>query len=345
MSLMRAVQVSGPGSDLELVWRKIPDPGEREVLIKVEACGVCHGEVTVKEGLAPGLVYPRIPGHEVVGTIAAIGPGVTGWERGTRVGVGWSGGPCTVCPACARGEYRACADAVITGLTVDGGYAEYMVARASALVDIPVGLGSLEAAPLLCAGATTYSALNESGAVPGDLVAIHGIGGLGHLAVQYANRLGFRTVALSRGPDKEALARELGADMYVDAASSDPCALLQEQGGAKVILCTAPDAKAISGLIGGLGPGGQLIVVAGASEPLQFHARLLFRGDLSIKGWHGRRPAEAVDFSVRRQVLPLIETFALEEAAEAFERMMAARVRFRGVLDVGVPRTPESIEC
>jgi D-arabinose 1-dehydrogenase-like Zn-dependent alcohol dehydrogenase len=329
---MNAVQVAEPGADLVPVQREIPEPREREVLIKVEVCGVCHGDAIARHGRFPGIIYPRVPGHEVVGVVVKRGAGVVGWDAGTRVGVGWSGGYCMTCEACAGGDYQGCQDSRVTGLSVDGGYAEYMVARTSALVSIPTDLTSAAAAPLLCAGATTFSALKHSGAAGGETVAIHGIGGLGHLALQYANRLGFRTVALSRGREKEALAYKLGAHHYIDTDSSDAAAELQELGGARVILCTAPNSEAISGLVNGLGMGGQIIIVAGVSEPLHVLPGQLFRGGRSIKGWHGQRPADAIDFGVRFGVMPMIEMFPLDKAAEAFEKMMSARVRFRAVL-------------
>ena len=335
MPSMNAVQVAEPGADLEMVQTEIPEPGEQEVLLKVEACGVCHGDAIPMHGRYPGLSYPRVPGHEVVGVVAKRGARVGGWDVGARVGVGWSGGHCMVCEACAEGDYQSCEDSLVTGLSADGGYAEYMVARSSALVNIPDELSSVDAAPLLCAGATTFSALKHSGASGGDTVAIHGIGGLGHLALQYASRLGYRTVALSRGPQKEPLARELGAHVYIDTDATDAAAALQELGGARVILCTAPNVKAIAGLIDGLGMDGQLIIVAGLSEPLSFYPGRLFRGGRSVKGWHGQRPADAVEFSLRFGIMPTIETFPLERAAEAFEKMMSATVRFRSVLTMG----------
>ena len=335
MPLMNAVQIAEPGADLVLVQLEIPEPGEREVLIKVEACGVCHGDAVAKQGQFPGIVYPRVPGHEAVGIVVKTGSGVTRWKTGVRVGVGWSGGYCMTCDACVEGDHEHCKDSWVTGLSIDGGYAEYMVARSSALVGIPSELSSIDAAPLLCAGATTFSALKESGAAGGDTVAIQGIGGLGHLAIQYANRLGFRTVALSRGREKESLAYKLGAHAYIDTDSTDVSKGLQELGGARVILCTAPNAKAITGLINGLGTGGQLIIVAATSEPLQVFPGQLFRGDRCIKGWHGRRPADAMEFSIRFGVMPMIETFPLEGAAEAFEKMMSAQVHFRSVLRIG----------
>jgi D-arabinose 1-dehydrogenase-like Zn-dependent alcohol dehydrogenase len=335
MPLMKAVQIAHPGADLVLIEKEITKPGEREVLIKVEACGVCHGDAAARFGLRPETVYPRVPGHEVVGTVIEQGPGVTAWAPGRRAGVGWSGGWCGACEACTEGRHHECENAWVTGLSIDGGYAEYMVARASALVEIPDELSSVDAAPLLCAGATTFSALQESGARGGDVVAIQGIGGLGHLGLQYANRLGFTTVALSRGKEKETLAHELGAHHYIDAESCDPAAELQKLGGARVVLCTAPDARAISGIVGGLAEKGQLIIVAAPPEPLQVHPGRLFAGSLGIKGWHGQRPGDAIAFSLRFKVMPVIETFPLERAAEAFDRMMAAEVRFRAVLTTG----------
>ena len=332
MTTMRAVQVDAPGAGLRLVEREIPEPAPREVLVKVEACGVCHGDAIPDRGGYPGLSHPRVPGHEVVGRVVECGAAVTGFAPGERVGVGWSGGHCMECEACAAGDQGSCEDPWVTGLSVDGGYAEYMTARSSALVRIPEELASADAAPLLCAGATTFSALKDSAARGGDVVAVHGIGGLGHLAIQYANRLGFTTVAISRGREKEALARELGADFYVDATSEDAADELRKLGGATVILATAPDSKAIASLINGLAEGGQLIIVAAVGEPLMVHPGQLFRGDRSIKGWHGRRPVEALDFSVRFGVMPMIETFPLDRVQEAFDKMMTAKVHFRSVL-------------
>ena len=335
MTRMKAVQIAAPGAELTVVETAVPEPGEREVLIKVEACGVCHGDAVAKFGAMPGVTYPRVPGHEVVGTVAKTGPGAGAWRPGARVGVGWSGGWCGLCEACSEGRHHECSDSWITGLSVDGGYAEYMVARASALVSIPDELSSVDAAPLLCAGATTFSALQESGARGGDVVAVHGIGGLGHLGIQYANRLGFTTVAISRGSGKEEVARRLGAHHYIDAEASDAAAELQKLGGAKVVLCTAPNAQAIGGLIGGLADAGQLIIVAAPHDPIMLDPGRLFGGGLSIKGWHGQRAADAIAFSLRFAVTPVIETFPLERAPEAFDRMMAATVRFRAVLTVG----------
>ena len=332
MPKMKVVQVSAAGADFELVEREIPEPGAFEVLIKVEACGICHGDAAAKLGTMPGVTYPRVPGHEVVGKVEKCGSGVLGWQKGTRVGVGWSGGPCMACGPCGKGDYYNCENQLITGLSTDGGYSEYMTTRASALISLPEEFSSAEVAPLLCAGATTFSALKKSGALGGEVVAIHGIGGLGHLAIQYASRLGYNTVAISRGKDKEHLAKKLGAHVYIDAETADTSKELQKLGGARVILCTAPNTKAISGLINGLGLGGQIIIVAGVGEPMQVFPGQLFRGGRSIKGWHGEKPGDAVKFSVLFNILPMIETFPLEKAGEAFDRMMTSKVRFRSVL-------------
>jgi alcohol dehydrogenase, propanol-preferring len=334
MAMMKAVQINEPGADFVMVQKEIPEPKDREVLIKVEACGVCRGDAIAKHGRYPGITYPRVPGHEVVGIIEKCGSCVAEWKIRTRVGVGWSGGQCMKCAPCGKGDYFNCENSLTTGLSVDGGYAEYMLARTSALVSIPAELSSVDVAPLLCAGATTFSALKKSGATGGELVAVQGIGGLGHLAIQYSNRLGFKTAALSRGREKELLARKLGAHFYIDTESSDPAKELQKLGGARVILCTAPNTKAISGLINGLGLDGQIIIVAGVNEPMQLFPGQLFRGGRSIKGWHGQRPGDAVAFSMLFNILPMIEMFPLEKAAEAFDKMMSAKVHFRSVIKI-----------
>ncbi len=338
MSLMRAVQVSSPGADFELVKKEIPEPKENEVRIKVQACGVCHGDAVVKEGHFPGIKYPRVPGHEVVGTIDRPGLNVSFWKIGQRVGVGWYGGPCLKCEACRKGDPGNCANFLTTGISFDGGYAEYMVAPQQAMTIIPDELNSLEAAPLLCAGRTTFTALRNSGARGGDLVAIQGIGGLGHLGIQFARKLGFKTVALSRGKDKEELAYKLGAHVYIDAESSNPADELKKLGGARVILATAPNSKAISGVINGLGFDGQLIVVAAPGEPLQISPGQLLGGRLSVRGWTGRpakdKSEETLNFCVISGALPVIEVFPLEQAALAYEKMMTSKVHFRAVLKV-----------
>ncbi|HYA61146.1 MAG TPA: alcohol dehydrogenase [Candidatus Acidoferrum sp.] len=336
MSLMRAMQISKPGADFELIRKEIPEPREDEVRIKVEACGVCHGEALVKEGYFPGIEYPRIPGHEVVGTIDKLGSNVSFWEIGQRVGVGWYGGPCLICDSCRVGDLSNCASFLTTGISFDGGYAEYMVAPMQALSSIPDELNSLEAAPLLCAGRTSFTALRNSGAKGGDLVAILGVGGLGHLGIQFSRKLGFKTVALSRGTDKEELAYSLGAHIYIDTESSNPAKELQKLGGARIILATAPSSKAISDVVDGLGFDGELIIVAAQGEPIHVFPGQLLGERRSIRGWTAR-PAkniseEVLNFSVISGALPMIEVFTLEQAALAYEKMMAAKVHFRAVL-------------
>jgi propanol-preferring alcohol dehydrogenase len=335
MPLMKAIQVSSPGNDFELVHKEVPKPKENEVLIKVEACGVCHGDAIVKEGRFPGLQYPRIPGHEVVGVIDQLGSQSKYWKVGQRVGVGWHGGHCFQCPACRSGEFGACEDSLTTGITSDGGYAEFMVARMEALNIFPEDLDPVEAAPLLCAGRTTFSALQNSVAKGGDLVAIHGLGGLGHLGLQFAIKLGFETVVLSRGREKEALARKLGAHHFIDTNSSDAAKELMNLGGAKVILCTAPNGKAVSELVSGLSRDGQMIIVTYINEMMQLSPGNLLRGGLSIGGWVGGDPEDALRFSVLTGVRPMVEVFPLEQAALAYERMMSAKVHFRAVLKIG----------
>ncbi|HMF34765.1 MAG TPA: alcohol dehydrogenase [Candidatus Lokiarchaeia archaeon] len=337
---MKAVQVSSPGGDFELVEREIPEPKEYEVLIKVEACGICHGDALVKEGAYWGNVeYPRVPGHEVVGTIDKLGSDVSGWEIGQRVGVGWYGGPCHECYFCREGDYSNCISFLTTGMSFDGGYAEYMVAPKQALALIPEELSSVEAAPLLCAGRTTYTALRNSGAKGGDVVAIQGLGGLGHLAVQFSRKLGFKTVALSRGTEKEELAYQLGAHVYIDTEATNPAEELKKLGGARVILACAPSSQAIADVVNGLGFDGLLLIVAWPSEPMQIIPGMLNGGRRSIRGWTarvGREPAEdALRFSVLTGVLPMIEVFPLEEAALAYEKMMTSKVHFRSVLKMG----------
>ncbi len=339
MSLMRAVQVGAPGADFELVSKEIPEPKANEIRIKVQACGICHGDAVVKEGHFPGIKYPRVPGHEVVGTIDKLGPGISFWEVGQRVGVGWYGGPCLKCENCRKGNPDNCSNALATGISFDGGYAEYMVAPQQAMTLIPGELDSLDAAPLMCAGRTTFTALRNSVARGGDLVAIHGTGGLGHLAIQFARKLGFQTVALSRGREKEELAYKLGALVYLDTESVNPADELKKLGGAKVILATAPSSKAISQLVDGLGLDGQLIIVAAPGEPMQISPGQLLAKRSMIRGWVGRparhKSEEVLNFSVITGVLPMIEVFPLEQAALAYEKMMTAKVHFRAVLKMG----------
>lgn len=331
---MQAVQVSTRGGPLELVERDVPEPAVNEVLINVEACGICHGDAAAVEGHFPGITYPRIPGHEVVGTIEAIGESADGFRVGERVGVGWHGGHCFTCEACRQGRFAACENSLTTGISTDGGYAEYMTARTEALIRIPDAMSSVEDAPLICAGRTTFGALRNSGAGAGDLVAVLGLGGLGHLAVQYSAKMGFRTAVISRGSDKRELAAELGAQAYIDAASEDTAKSLQELGGARVVLCTAPSGKAISETLGGLAPNGQAIVVSAASDPIAVPSFLLLGGGRSIKGSVEGRIEEAIDFSLMAGVRPMVEVFPLEQAASAYEKMMNATVHFRSVLSM-----------
>ena len=339
MPLMKAVHVSAPGADFKLVSKEIPEPKENEVLVKVEACGICHGDAVTKEGRYPDIKYPRVPGHEVIGIINKLGSKVSLWKIGQRVGIGWYGGPCLKCKACLRGELSSCENFLTPGISFDGGYEEYMTVSTLALANIPQEFDSLEAAPLMCAGRTTFSALRNCNARGGDLVAIQGLGGLGHLGVQFSRKLGFKTVALSRGKDKEDLAYKLGAHIYIDSQSSDPAEELRKLGGAKVILATAPDSKAISALINGLGFEGQLIIVSAPGEPMQIFPWQLFRGRRSIKGWTARpsknESEDALSFSVISGILPVTEVFPLDQAELAYEKMMTSKVHFRSVLKIG----------
>jgi D-arabinose 1-dehydrogenase-like Zn-dependent alcohol dehydrogenase len=332
---MKVAQISKPGGDFELVERDIPEPGTGQVRVKVEACGICHSDALVKEGLWPGLQYPRVPGHEVAGHIDAIGGGVTNWKEGQRVGVGWHGGHDFVCEQCRRGDFAMCSNRKVTGINFDGGYAEYMIAPAETLAAIPDDLPAEEAGPFMCAGVTVYNALRNSGARPGDVVAVQGVGGLGHLGVQYARRMGFKTVALGRGKDKGPLAEQLGAHQYVDSNVADPVAELQKLGGARVILATAPSAKAISAVVDGLGVNGNLLVPAAPMEPLSVNALSLIMGRRSVSGCYSgtaRDSQDTLEFSALTGVHPMIEKYPLSRAAEAYERMHSGKVRFRVVL-------------
>ena len=332
---MKAVQVTKPGGALELSDREIPEPKRDWVRIKVQACGICHSDMLLKEGYWPGIQYPRVPGHEVAGLIDKVGENVTVWKKGQRVGVGWYGGHCGVCEPCRRGEFIACVVAPITGFTFDGGYTEYMVAPAQSLAAIPDDVTAADAAPLMCAGITTYNALRNSGARPGDLVAIQAIGGLGHLGVQFANKFGYRTVAIGRGASTKDLALKLGAIAYIDSGSSDASEELKKMGGAKVILSTAPSGKAMTGLIGGLGVLGKLLVIGAANDPIEIPPAALLGGKKSIQGWAAGTAIDSEDtlrFSALSGVRPMIETFPLERAAEAYDRMMPGKARFRVVL-------------
>jgi D-arabinose 1-dehydrogenase-like Zn-dependent alcohol dehydrogenase len=335
MGKMRAARVGKAGGPIELVESPIPEPQPGWVRIKVEACGVCHSDSLVKEGHWPGIQYPRIPGHEVVGIIDALGNGTPRWKVGQRVGVGWHGGHCGQCDNCRRGDFFGCTvDLKITGISFDGGYAEYMAAPAIAVAQVPERLSAIEAAPLMCAGITTYNALRNSGARAGDLVAVLGLGGLGHLAAQYAVRMGFRTAAIARGADKAALARELGALHYIDSTISDPAAELQKLGGAKAIIATVTAGSAMSAAHAGLGLNGTMMVI-GAAESLQVSPIFLLSGRRSIKGWYSGTAIDSqdtLDFSVLTGVRSMNEVFPLEKAPEAYDRMMSGKARFRAIL-------------
>jgi D-arabinose 1-dehydrogenase-like Zn-dependent alcohol dehydrogenase len=339
MPTMRVMQVTQPKGPFELKEREIPAPGPGHARIKVQACGICHSDMYTKDGLWPGIQYPRIPGHEVAGVIDAVGPGVPGWQPGERVGVGWHGGHCGYCDSCRRGDFLTCVVAPqITGITCDGGYAEYMLAPAGVLTLIPKSLSAEEAAPLMCAGVTTYNSLRHSGARPGDVVAIHGLGGLGHLGVQFAAKMGFKTIAIARGQDKEPLAKKLGAHHYIDSQATDPAAELVKLGGAKAIMATVTDGKAMSAVLGGLGVDGKLIVLGAAHEPLQVPAVLLIAGRRSIMGWPSGSSVDSQDtlaFSALTGVRSMNEVFPLERASEAYDRMMSGKARFRVVLTTG----------
>ncbi len=334
MPPMKAIQVKAPGADLELVEKEIPQPKEHEVLLKVHACGICHGDAIVKQGYFPGLQYPRTPGHEVVGTIVKMGSESHYWKIGQRVGVGWRGGHCLKCKSCLKGEFWACESPLATGISSDGGYAEYMVARMEVLTAIPDELTSVEAAPLLCAGATTLGALKSSTVKGGDLIAIQGFGGLGHLALQFAVKLGLKVAVISRGNEKEELARKLGAQIYIDTNKANAAEELMKLGGAQAIFCTAPNSKAISGLVEGLARNGQLIIITFVNEPMQISPVQLMRAVRSVSGWVGGNAADTLKFSVLTQVVPMVEVFPLEQAAVAFDRMMTAKAHFRAVLKI-----------
>ena len=332
---MKVAQISKAGGDFEIVEREIPKPGAGQVRIKVQACGVCHSDMLTKEGAWPGIQYPRVPGHEVAGIIDELGADVSVWKKGQRVGVGWHGGEDGTCPSCRRGDFRNCQNLKITGLSYDGGYQEYMVAPVEALAAIPENLSDVDAGPLLCAGITTFNALRHSGALPGDLVAVSGIGGLGHLGIQFANKFGYRVAAIGRGSDKAALAKKLGATLYIDSKSTNAVEELKKLGGARVILATAPSSKAMSELIDGLGPNGKLVVVGAAFEPIEVTPIQLISGSRSIQGWSSGTPTDSEDtlrFAELTGVRPMTETYPLEKAAEAYARMMSGKAKFRVVL-------------
>ena len=334
-STMKAVQVGKKGGPFEVVEKEIPQPGPGQVRLRVEACGICHSDLVVKEGFWPGITYPRSPGHEIAGRIDAVGAGATQWTPGQRAGVGWHGGHCFTCDACRRGDFILCKFEKITAIHFDGGYAEYVVVPAEAVAAIPEGLSAEDAAPLMCAGITVFNALRNSGARPGDVVAVQGIGGLGHLGVQYASRMGFDTVAIGRGQDKEPLAKQLGARQYIDSTRADWVAELQKRGGARVALATAPDAKSIVALIGGLGDNGKLVMVGAPSEPLTFNASAMIGKRQSLAAWASGVATDSEDamrFAMLTGIRPMIEKFPLARAAEAYEKMLSGKVRFRAVL-------------
>jgi len=335
VATMKVAQIAKPGAGFQIVEREIPKPGAGQVRIKVQACGVCHSDVLTVEGAWPGIEYPRIPGHEVAGIIDEVGTGVTTWKKGQRVGVGWHGGHDNTCSECRRGDFGNCKNMLIAGVSYDGGYQEYMVAPVEGLVAIPDSLSDVEAAPLLCAGITTYNALRHSGALPGDLVAVQGIGGLGHLGVQFANKFGYKVAAIGRGPDNEALAKKLGATVYIDSKATKAAEELQKLGGAKVILATAPNSKSMSELIDGLGPNGKLVVIGASFDPIEVTPIQLITGQKAIQGWASGTPADSEDtlrFSELTGVRPMIETYPLEQAAEAYARMLSGKAEFRVVL-------------
>ena len=337
VATMKAAQVTAAGAGLKIVELAIPDPGPGQVRIKVQACGVCNSDAIIVEGRRPGIPYPRVPGHEVAGVVDEIGTGVTEWRKGQRVGIGWHGGHDGTCPECRRGDFRLCRNEKNPGLSYDGGYQQYMLAPVEALVSIPDSLSDIDVAPLLCAGSATFNALRRTGALPGDLVAVQGIGGLGHLAIQFANKFGYKVVAVGRGSKIEPLAMKLGADLYIDSQVKNSAEELQKLGGAKVIIATAPDSKAMTEMIGGLGPNGKLLLIGVASDPIAVAPVQLIRGGKTIQGWAGVTPADSDDtlrFAELRGVRAMIETYPLEKAAEAYARMMSGKAEFRVVLTI-----------
>jgi D-arabinose 1-dehydrogenase-like Zn-dependent alcohol dehydrogenase len=332
---MKAAQVPKAGADFEIVEREIPKPGAREVRIKVQACGVCHSDMFTKEGAWPGINYPRVPGHEVVGIVDELGPGVTEWKTGQRVGVGWHGGHDGTCRACRRGDFRNCQNLKIPGISYDGGYQQYMLAPIEALTTMPDNLSDVEAAPLLCAGITTYNALRHSGAMPGDVVAVLGIGGLGHLGIQFASKFGYKVAAVGRGSESAALAKELGASVYIDNKATNAAEELQKLGGAQVVLATAPSSQSMSEVIDGLAPNGKLMVIGASMDPIQVTPVQLITGSRSLQGWASGTTADEEDtlhFAALTGVRPMIETYPLEKAAEAYARMMSGKAQFRVVI-------------
>jgi D-arabinose 1-dehydrogenase-like Zn-dependent alcohol dehydrogenase len=332
---MKVAQIPKAGGDFQIVEREIPNPSAGQVRMKVQACGVCHSDQFTKEGTWPGIQYPRVPGHEVVGLIDELDAGVTEWKKGQRVGVGWHGGHDGTCRQCRRGDFRNCQNLKVPGISYDGGYQQYMVAPVEALVAMPESLGAAEAAPLLCAGITMYNALRHSGAMPGDLVAVLGIGGLGHLGIQFANKFGYKVAAIARGTEDAALAKKLGASVYIDSKSTNAAEALQKLGGAQVILATAPSSKAMSDIFDGLGPNGKLMVIGAAFDPIDVTPVQLVSGSRTIQGWASGTSADEEDtlrFAELTGVRPMIETYPLEKAAEGYARMISGKAQFRVVL-------------
>jgi len=335
MPKMKVAQVPKAGADFEIVEREIPQPGPGQVRIRVQACGVCHSDMLTKEGAWPGIVYPRVPGHEVAGVIDAAGSGVTQWTKGQRVGVGWHGGQDGTCLACRRGDFANCANLKVSGISYDGGYQEYMVAPVEALARMPESLDAAAAAPLMCAGITTFNALRHSGAMPSDLVAVQGIGGLGHLGIQFAQKFGYKVAAIGRGPENSVLAKKLGASVYIDSAAENPAEELKKLGGARVILATAPNSKSMSALIDGLGDNGTLVVVGAAFDPIEVSPIQLIQDKKNIQGWASGIPTDSEDtlrFAELTGVRPMIEKYPLAKAGEAYARMMSGHTQFRVVL-------------
>jgi D-arabinose 1-dehydrogenase-like Zn-dependent alcohol dehydrogenase len=332
---MKVAVVSAPGSEFQILEREIPGPGAGHVRIKVQACGVCHSDVFTKEGSWPGIRYPRVPGHEVAGVVDEVGIGVSEWTKGQRVGVGWHGGHDNTCPQCRRGDFVNCQNLLVPGVHYDGGYQQYMIAPVEALVSIPRSLSDVDAAPLLCAGVTMFNSVRYGGASPGDLVAVQGIGGLGHLGIQFANKLGYKVAAVGHGPETAPLAEELGAHLYIDSQSTNPAEALRKLGGAQLIVATSPSAKAMSELIDGLGPNGRLVVIGVASDPIEVRPLQLILGNKTMEGRAAGTAADEDDtvrFAELSGVRPMIETYPLEKAADAYARMMSGKARFRVVL-------------
>jgi alcohol dehydrogenase len=338
MSSMRAAQVSTAGGPFEIVKQELPEPGPGQVRVAVEACGICHSDAVVVDGFLPAASFPLVPGHEAAGRVDAVGPGVDGWQVGDRVGIGWFGGACGVCASCRAGDLINCVDLRIPGVSYPGGYADAMIVPAGALAAIPDAISSVDAAPLMCAGATTFNALRHSGARPGDLVAVLGLGGVGHMGVQFAAKMGFETVAIARGADKAEAARRFGARHYIDSVAQDVAAELRGLGGARVVLATVTDSAAMSACVDGLGPRGELVVIGASAEPLTINPLQLIFGSHRVVGHASgtaRESEEALAFSALAGIRPEVETAPLEEVGDAFARMRGGGARFRIVLTTG----------